>query len=614
MPPDLRRQVFPIGMIGIALLGCRSPSHRDGSNAAMFRGDPSHSGHYAGQVGEHYGGLLWRVQTGGPVRSSPTVFDRSVYIGSGDGFLYAIDRRSGEVRWRYDAKTGLASSPAVTPDLVLIATRRALIAIDRARGTERWRREFGPDQPLAWGRASGDYFISSPVIRGATVVIGGGDGVLYALELASGRIRWRATTGGRIRSSPAIANDLVYAASFDGKVYAVDLTTGVSRWTFATTGVDLNSADFGFDRRSIQSSPAVTRSAAFVGSRDGNFYAIDAERGTLRWKVAHDDGSWSITSPAVNDSLVFGGSSDAHFFHALRQSDGAQVWRITTPGSVWSSPTLAGSMVFFGDGSGLVHAVDAGTGQERWTYRTSALVHSAPAVADSVVYFGSADGAVYALRTSDKDLLRVVFWDSTAAGTTMVRSHAAVRDALRDRGYEVMDAGRIGRWMADRVADRVPSVAVFAMDQVPGSIASAAADTVLLRRYLDAGGKVVWLGVPPAMWPADGNGNRSYSGINWNAPREILGVDYSEAQFDRYGTQITTEGQRWGLSGWWLSTWAIHPDSGITVLATDENGRAAAWVRRFGGPPGTGFVQLGRSDWPAEAISQLAAVAEYRPD
>ncbi|MEO8198964.1 MAG: hypothetical protein ABI679_00450 [Gemmatimonadota bacterium] len=76
---------------------------------------------------------------------------------------------------------------------------------------------------------------------------------------------------------------------------------------------------------------------------------------------------------------------------------------------------------------------------------------------------------------------------------------------------------------------------------------------------------------------------------------------------------MTSSGERWGLAGWWLSTWAIHGDSTLEVLATDENGRAAAWVRRYGGPSGTGFVQLGRSDWPADAIAQLAAVSEYRP-
>jgi hypothetical protein len=155
---------------------------------------------------------------------------------------------------------------------------------------------------------------------------------------------------------------------------------------------------------------------------------------------------------------------------------------------------------------------------------------------------------------------------------------------------------------------------VFAQDQAPVSIASFAADTVLLRRYLDAGGKVVWLGVPPAMWPAEKNGDRSYSTINWNAPHAILDVDFSEAQFDRFGAHVTEAGQRWGLTGWWLAAWAVRPDSGTTVLALDENGRAAGWVRNFGGPPGTGFVQLGRSDWPGEAIQQLAAVAEYFPE
>ncbi len=603
-----------ISLVGI-FSGCEKPPHTETSQPAMFRGDAAHSGHYSGDGAEHYGGLLWRVETGGPVRSSPTVFGDALYVGSGDGQLYAIDRKNGAIHWVFDAGAGIASSPAVTADLVFIASAGGIfLAVERATGHERWRHQFGADVPLAWGRASGDYYTSSAVLGNGMVIVGGGDGVLYAFEPGSGTVRWKFSTGGRIRSSPAIANNLVYVASFDGKVYALDLTTGALRWSYATTGVTLNSADFGFDRRSIQSSPAATSTSVYVGSRDGNFYALDAQGGTLRWKVAHDDGSWSISSPAVDDSLVYGGSSDAHFFHALRVSDGSQRWRVTTPGSVWSSPARAGRMVYFGDGSGMVHAVDAATGAERWNYRTGGGISSSPAVEGSVVYVGSGDGAVYAIRGGDQDLERAVFWDSTMSAGTMVRDASAVRDALHDRGYHLLDARTVGGWMTARIADRHPSVVVFAQDQVPAAIASVASDTVLLRRYLDAGGKVVWLGIPPTMWPAEKNGDRSYSTINWTSPRTILSVDFGEAQFDRFGARVTAEGHRWGLSGWWQSVWAVGVDSGLTVLATDENGRAAAWARSFGGPPGTGFVQLGRYDWPSDALRQLIAIAEYRPE
>jgi hypothetical protein len=63
----------------------------------MFRGDPAHTGVSAGALFSGQGGVRWRVRTGGAVRSSPAVTARRVYVGSGDGILYAIDRRAGTV-------------------------------------------------------------------------------------------------------------------------------------------------------------------------------------------------------------------------------------------------------------------------------------------------------------------------------------------------------------------------------------------------------------------------------------------------------------------------------------------------------------------------------------
>jgi outer membrane protein assembly factor BamB len=42
----------------------------------------------------------WSFETGGPVWSSPTVMDDTVYVGSLDGNLYAVDASSGDELWR----------------------------------------------------------------------------------------------------------------------------------------------------------------------------------------------------------------------------------------------------------------------------------------------------------------------------------------------------------------------------------------------------------------------------------------------------------------------------------------------------------------------------------
>jgi hypothetical protein len=51
----------------------------------------------------------------------------------------------------------------------------------------------------------------------------------------------------------------------------------------------------------------------------------------------------------------------------------------------------------------------------------------------------------------------------------------------------------------------------------------------------------------------------------------------------------------------------------VTVLSLDERGFAGAWVKNYGGAPGTGFVYLGTKNWDSEILSRLEMAAEYRP-
>ena len=68
-------------------------------SSPAFRGGPLHRGVYR-VAGERLGGLAWRFPTAGDVISSPIVSGGIVYVGGGDGSLYAIDLASGKLRWR----------------------------------------------------------------------------------------------------------------------------------------------------------------------------------------------------------------------------------------------------------------------------------------------------------------------------------------------------------------------------------------------------------------------------------------------------------------------------------------------------------------------------------
>ncbi|MFL2908093.1 MAG: PQQ-binding-like beta-propeller repeat protein [Limisphaerales bacterium] len=60
---------------------------------------------------------LWEFETGAAVSSSPTIGSGgTVYVGSGDDKLYAINGKSGAKLWEFETGGGVYSSPAIGPD------------------------------------------------------------------------------------------------------------------------------------------------------------------------------------------------------------------------------------------------------------------------------------------------------------------------------------------------------------------------------------------------------------------------------------------------------------------------------------------------------------------
>jgi len=573
----------PIGVFGAErTLPCAGP---------QFRGGPDHRAAYCGDPVRRVAGALWKFPTGGPVESSPAVAGEIVYFGSGDGRLYAADLASGREIWRFEAGGAVDGSPAADETAVYVTSRnRRLVAVDRSSGTAKWSVEFGDDLPFSWGY---EMYLSSPALDGGSVYVGAGDGCLYRVAVSDGKVIWKFPTGGRIRSSPAVSGGFVYVGSFDGVFYAVDARSGRLRWKYATEGATLDSEKFGFDRRSINSSPAVSAGIVTFGSRDAHQYALDAASGRFLWRIAHPVASpphaelaWCDGSPAIEAGVSYVGSSDGHFVDAVDLRTGRELWRHATTQRVISSPVVSGDLVVAGGEDGSVFALDREDGRAVWTFPTRARVFSSPAVARSTVFIGSADGSLYALtdRRPGVSLVprRAVYWDPTLSG--WFAGAAALRDYLASEGYERLDAATLPGFLEDRVSDGTRSVVVFASDQAPPAVtASPGAAPSLVRRYLESGGRAVWVGFPPfALTFDESTGKRT--GLDPAAMRRILGLGpetFSSAEAEDRGALATPEGMERGLPPSWMGSFPVSAADVDTVLARDREGMANAWAKRF---------------------------------
>jgi len=195
---------------------------------------------------------------------------------------------------------------------------------------------------------------------------------------------------------PTVVGGRVFVTSSAGWVYSLDARTGCTYWTFdAAAPVDtpIVVGELGkpvlirprwrrWHRQNAHIPVIEPPSALIFGDGSGNVYALDAERGTLLWKVAAGASMHGGVSgaPAVYDGRVYVLLTSAGFTHgavaSLDLATGALLWESPIPrstadpadgGAIAGTPTVdprrASLYVAVG---GAVVALDLTDGRPRW--------------------------------------------------------------------------------------------------------------------------------------------------------------------------------------------------------------------------------------------------------
>jgi len=376
-----------------------SPVFHDG--VIYFGGDDGNI--YA--VNASDGRQLWKRRTGGPVPASPAISGDMLYVGSYDGRLYALDRRTGVPRWkfategerRFEAK-GLhgfqpkrqtiadpfdvfLSSPVVADGTVYFGSGDGNVyALDAGTGDLRWKFR------------TGDVVHASPAYADGVVYFGSWDSYFYAVDARTGAQRWRFHGGEDpvihnqvgFQSSPAVVDGVVYTGCRDSKLYAIDAATGREKWRYDAGG------------SWVISSPAVARGKVIFGTSDSSLYVV-LDAATGKPIVESKGNAYVFSSPSVAGGVVLVGVLNGTL-EARDLDSGNVLWQFETESSLrnvgwaltadrrfnapllfpssWREAPIVGTVAEFGTGS----------------------IFSSPLVVGGIVYFGSTDGSLYALE------------------------------------------------------------------------------------------------------------------------------------------------------------------------------------------------------------------------
>jgi outer membrane protein assembly factor BamB len=371
------------------------------NSVIYFGGDDSNV--YA--VNANNGIQLWKYSTGGPVPATPAVVDGTLYIGSYDGKFYALDATTGTAKWkfategekRFEAK-GLhgaqpknqtvadtfdvyLSSPTVVDKTVYFGSGDGnLYALDATTGD------------LKWEFKTGDVVHASPAFADGVVYVGSWDSYFYAVDAATGKERWRFQGGTDdvihnqvgFQSSPSVVNGTVYTGCRDSNVYALDAATGKEKWRFNN------------EMSWVNATPAVADGKIFFVTSDSCMYhAIDAETGKSVHKQKGD--AYMFASPSIAGDVVMVGVLNGTL-EARDIKTGELLWNY----QVEKSKRDIG-WVLTADRKFNFPLLFRSNWRESATVATEkqmsvGAIFSSPLVADGVVFFGSTDGYLYALE------------------------------------------------------------------------------------------------------------------------------------------------------------------------------------------------------------------------
>ena len=186
----------------------------------------------------------------------------TIFLGSGDT-CYAYNINKQEIIWRPHTMRPITASPKVNGDTVYVGSWDGYIcALDSETGIKKWCYETG------WG------IDSTPYVKDGTVFVGSLDNNFYALDEENGDLKWVFTCKSAIHSNPIAYGEYVFFGCDDGRFYALDKTSGDLAWSFAP-GYTINDVN-NYITTPILSNPVVENGVVYIGAK-GNIYALDAQ-------------------------------------------------------------------------------------------------------------------------------------------------------------------------------------------------------------------------------------------------------------------------------------------------------------------------------------------------
>jgi outer membrane protein assembly factor BamB len=350
---------------------------------------------------------LWSVDIGSGASddnrllSEPVVADGAVFAMDADSIVSAHDAGSGNQIWRADLTPddedddlfggGLAWAEG---QLIVSTPFAKVFALNSKSGEIKW--EAAAPAPMR----------SAPAVSDGRVFVITIDNQLVVYALDDGRKLWsnagvEEAAGLLGGTTPAIDGNVVVAAYTSGELLAFDVADGRSLWTDSLAGGTRGNAIATLT--DIRGRPVVDREYVIAIGNGGVMSALDKERGERAW----DNGLGGTQMPWVAGDFIFVLTNESEVV-CLSRMDGRIKWITALPQFedevekedriYWSGPVLVSDRLLVTGSSGLAIAISPYDGSLLGKQELPDGSHLPPVVANETVYLLSDDARLTALK------------------------------------------------------------------------------------------------------------------------------------------------------------------------------------------------------------------------
>lgn len=322
--------------------------------------------------------LRWEYVSADTVNLTPATDGERIYLPLSEGALVSLSASDGQLIWKMDIGGELSSSPVADERAVYVASEArlessktpqatgALRALGREGGITKWMRTL--PMPIRGALATNE----------TTLFGGASDGRVYAMRKRTGEVLWIAQFPTSFNSQPAAIGSRLYLGGVDGTLFALDQATGKTLWRYRTRGV-------------ISGRVAVAGDVVFFGSADGYVYAVNGSDGRLRWRTRTGA---AVQTVAITSGGLLATSLD-NFVYYLSLTRGNRLWKQQLAGRIPAQPLTATDGALFiplsGD-AGVVLSLRDGKQLNILPLGEDASIAASPIMAGKVIYITTRHG------------------------------------------------------------------------------------------------------------------------------------------------------------------------------------------------------------------------------